>query len=183
MTKSSATRAKKRGAATLEMTLVGIPLIFTLVSIFEISRGMWMYHTLTYAVKEGTRYAIVHGVNCVNNPPAVLNSCQVSVSQVAQVIENAGVGLDPGATTLTFCAPSVAAGGTCASPCTLSACQSGTNTTTTWPPTTNNAVGQTIEIDIKTPFNSALAMFWPGWAPVAFTKVNLGANSTDEIQF
>ena len=40
----------------VEMTMVGIPLIFMLLAIFEMSRGMWMYHTLSYAVKNGVRF-------------------------------------------------------------------------------------------------------------------------------
>src|SRR6266849_3318008 len=77
------------GSATLEMTLVGIPMIFVLISIIEVSRGMWIYHTLSYAVREGTRYTIVHGVNCKTSP----NNCAVTVGQIATVIQNAAVGL------------------------------------------------------------------------------------------
>lgn len=86
------------------MTFVGIPLILTLVSIFEISRGMWIYSTLAYAVKDGVRYASVHGVNCINNPPGVTNSCEIHISDVAATIQNAGVGLDPATTVVTFIA-------------------------------------------------------------------------------
>jgi Flp pilus assembly protein TadG len=47
---------KERGGTSLvEFTLVGIPMIFLLISTFEVARGMWEYHTLAYAVKEGTR--------------------------------------------------------------------------------------------------------------------------------
>src|SRR5215471_18790761 len=57
-------RNRQRGGSSLiEFTLVGIPIIFVLISTFEMSRGMWLYHTLAYAAREGTRYAIVHGVN------------------------------------------------------------------------------------------------------------------------
>ena len=40
------TRNRLRGSATIEMALVGIPIIFTLSSRFEMARGMWIYHTL-----------------------------------------------------------------------------------------------------------------------------------------
>ena len=39
-------RSRCGGQSLVEFTLVGIPLIFVLISVFEISRGMWMYHTL-----------------------------------------------------------------------------------------------------------------------------------------
>jgi len=101
------------------------------------------------------------------------------MAQLAQIVQNAGVGLDPGTTSLTFCAPSRSVGGgSCLAACKLNACPA-----TTWPPTGANSVGQTIEIDITVPFNSALAMFWPGWKPVTFMVATLGASSTDVIQF
>jgi len=37
---------------------------------------MWNYHTIAYAVKEGARYASVHGSNC-----AAPNTCQVTVAR------------------------------------------------------------------------------------------------------
>src|SRR5271166_3255262 len=85
---------RRSGSSTLEMVFVGIPTIFVLISVFEMARGMWIYHTLAYAIKEGTRYAAVHGQNCnpTVNPG---NNCQVTVGQIAQVIEHAAVGLDP----------------------------------------------------------------------------------------
>jgi len=166
-------RRSRRGSTTLEMTFVGIPLIFTMISIFEMSRGMWIYHTLAYSVKEGVRYAIVHGVDCYYNPPAVLNNCQVTASQVAAVIENAGVGLPPTTTTLTF----ISAGGSVT--CTLA----GTGCGSIWPPAGANAVGQTIQINITTPFKSALAMFWPGTHNGSFAVTQFAASSSDQIQF
>ena len=52
--------------------------MFALISIFEVSRGMWIYHTLAYSVKNGIRYASVHGIDCfntANNP----NDCLVEM--------------------------------------------------------------------------------------------------------
>jgi hypothetical protein len=157
------------------MTFVGIPLIFTLIMTFEISRGMWMYDTLAHAVKEGVRTAIVHGQNCVPNPPTLNNNCTLTIANIASVIQNAGVGLDLNNTNLTF----ISAGTTNAT-CTLSGCA---NNVTTWPPSGANMVGTTIEIDITTPFRSALAGFWPGSKPVSFSVTTFAANSTDRIHF
>jgi hypothetical protein len=140
-----------------------------------------MYHTLAYAVKEGVRYAIVHGQN--SDPNFGGNSCQVKMGPattagtVASVIRNAGVGLDPKATILTF-----TAAGASSAPCSLDA----TTTpcpTTFWPPAGRYGVGQTIRIDITTPFPSAIAMFWPGSKPVSFAGGVFGASSSDNIQF
>src|SRR5712691_796245 len=100
MTRQRSSKSRRRGQAMLEFTFVGIPIMFVLISIFEISRGMWVYHTLANSVKAGVRYAVVHGQNCGQNG----NTCQVHISDIAQKIRDAGVGLDTGdgKTKLTF---------------------------------------------------------------------------------
>jgi hypothetical protein len=182
MNPSRKNRQKRLGQTLVEFTFVGIPVLFVLISIFEISRGMWIYHTLAYSVKVGVRYASVHGVNCVNttdNP----NSCTVNIGpatapaagalpSIAYVIQQAAVGLQPTKTTLTF-----NANGTITT-CTMSTCAA-----TQWPADPNNAVGKPIRIDIATPFTSALAMLWPGASPVKFSSGTLGASSQDYVQF
>jgi len=224
------TRFRRRGSATIEMTLVGIPIIFTLISIFEISRGMWMYQTLAYSVKVGMRYAIVHGASCdptINNG---INDCIVGVKDVASTIENAAVGLLPQDTLLTF-VPGITSAATCPTVPALSSCtpcymgsSSGSVTGTfgtypgclsltipapphatspanQWPPEgssqNENSVGQPVEIDIRTPFRSAIAMFWPDQKTVNFAATApqcldathkfgvtcFGSTSTDDIQF
>jgi hypothetical protein len=180
----------ERGATTLEMAMVGIPLIFMLISVFEISRGMWMYHTAAYAVKNGVRFAIVHGIDCVNtadNP----NKCPTTISAVATLIQQSGVGLDPAITLLTFTPGTTTAtptscylrSGGSAPYGSFSACST---YTTTWPPDSAgvyNGFGKPIRIDIKTPFFTALTMFAPGSKPVSFALVNMAATSLDYIQF
>ena len=72
----------------IEFVLVGIPIIFILISVFELARGMWLYHTAAYALREGARYAIVRGNNCNLYP----NNCAVTVAQVASRIRDSAVG-------------------------------------------------------------------------------------------
>ena len=156
----------------LEFTLVGIPMIFVLISIFEISRAMWNYHTLAYAIKEGTRYAVVHGYNCSADP---LNSCQVTVGQVAQRIQNAGIGLDATQLNLTF----TSSGST--TTCRLNTCL--TNATA-WPVAPIDIPGTPISISASVPFQSAIAMFWPGaGAGANYGTFNFTSASQDIIQF
>ncbi len=167
----------------IEFTMVGIPLLFILVSVFEISRGMWMYHTMAYAVKTGVRYAITHGINCVGNATnsslSNPNNCTITAAQVAAWIQNNAVGVDPTKATLTFTSASSSF------TCTLgTTCTSCANCTSVWPPysstitTSDDFVGQPIEIDIKAPFNSAVAFF-----SARFANFTLGATSKDYIQF
>jgi len=185
MNKPCRKRGKSLGQTLIEFTFVGIPIIFILISIFEVSRGMWIYHTLAYSVKVGVRYASVHGVNCVNVPVSNPNDCTVNIGpatapgagtlpSIAYVIQQAAIGLDPTKTTLTF-----NANGTTTT-CIMSACTAGGGA---WPPDPNNAVGKPIRIDITTPFNSAIAMLWPGAKVVRFASGTLGASSQDYVQF
>lgn len=167
-------RARIRGNSMVEFTLVGIPLIFILISTFEMARGMWMYHTLAHAVKAGTRYAIVHGQNCSILP----NSCSVSLSQIATVIRTNGTGLPGDTVTLTFTPPS----GT-ATTCTLNNCIAN-YTTGYWPPNGANSPQSKVTISGVYPFKSAIAMFWPGAGHASSSGTfNLWANSRENIQF
>ena len=168
-------RRRTCGSTLLEFTLVGIPLIFVLISTVELSRGMWTYHTLSSAVKQGTRYAVVHGQNCALPP----NTCSVTISQIATRIKTVGVGLPASDVTLTF----TTSAGT-ATTCTLSDCIAN-YTTAAWPPSTANAPGLKIKIVGVYPFRSAIAMFWPGAGRASSGPgvVNLAGRSRESIQF
>ena len=72
---SNRRRRQRGGSTVIEFTLVGIPMIFVFISTFEMARGMWIYHSLAYAVKEATRYASVHGASCTTSP----NTCGVTI--------------------------------------------------------------------------------------------------------
>lgn len=166
------TRKENRaGSAMLEFTLVSIPILFALISIFEISRGMWIYSTLANAVKEATRFAVVKGSNCATLP----NACTATVSDVAKRVQSGGVGLIPANLSLSLTSDS----GTIN--CRLDSCL--TNTTP-WPPAVANAKGQPIQITGTYPFQPAIAMFWPGaGGPTSFSVFNLPASSRDIMQF
>ena len=188
----------QRGATTIEMTFVGIPLIFILISVFEISRGMWMYNTAATAVREGVRFATVHGVNCVFTG-GIPNQCDVTANDIVRVIRTGlgngsthslnygptgagSVGLVETTTDLTFTSASGTL--TCKLDGSTGACNS------QWPPgppafpnANDNAVKQFITISIKAPFRSAISMFWPGSRPMQFGATNLSASSSDTMQF
>jgi hypothetical protein len=174
-------KPRRSGQTLVEFTFVGIPVMFTLICIFEISRGMWIYTTLNHSVKEAVRYAIVHGQNCGING----NSCQVALgpavnhcngtnSTIAEVIQCAGIGLDPTKTQVRFTSTQ----GTTAW-YNLNAVPA----TTPWPPANGNSSGQAITIEMQTPFTTALSMLWPGASPVKFASGTFGASSSDQIQY
>jgi hypothetical protein len=176
------TRTRRRqsgGNSLIEFTLIGIPVIFVLISVFQMSCSMWLYHTLALAAKEGTRYSIVHGVNCSLNG----NTYCVTVSDLAAVINSAARGLDPNQMTVTL-TPSQGS----ATTDTLANLISGpTYSAATWPPSSPNganAVGQPVTISLVYPFNSGISMVWPGSKPTdPHGRLYLPASSTDVIQF
>ena len=156
-------RSKAKGNTVIEFTLVGIPVIFALISIFEMSRGMWMYHTLASAVKDGARFAIVHGNDC-NLPPS---NCAVRIRDISQRIRDYAVGIPPEEIqNVTFTSSTRTV--TCA---TLAAClATGGEGNTYWPAAAPGATADDggeaimgyVQITAQYPFRSALAMFWPG---------------------
>jgi len=166
-------RNHERGSSMLEFTLVAIPIIFVIISILEISRGMWSYHSLVFAVKHGTRFASVHGQNCATAP----NACTVTTGQIATLIRNMGAGLEATRTNLTF--TSRAGSFTCR----LDNCVTRGDV---WPPAASeaNLVGRNVEIQGTHSYQSLVTLFWPGaGGPMTFGAFNLPAASREQIQF
>lgn len=174
----------RRGNTLIEFTLVGIPLVFILISIFEISRGMWLYHTLAYAVREGARFAIVHGNNCNLYP----NNCAVTIRDISNRIRDQAVGFVPAqvrnvrfrSDTREVACP------------TLEDClKAGPLGDTYWPagaPGSEEDVGGNrgarIEISAEYQFRSAIALFWPGASRGRnFPTFLLPASSKERIQY
>jgi hypothetical protein len=164
-------RSNRRGASLLEFTLVGLPAMFTIISVFEMSRGVWMYQTLAHAVREGTRYTAVHSENCANWP----NTCGATVGSIAAKIQQSGGALMGPELTLTF-----SAGGNSVS-CAMNDCL---QDVTQWPPVGANTRGMDVDIRGEYVFRSTLAMFWPGAGRGMNGGVfRLPASSREKIQF
>jgi hypothetical protein len=179
---------RRCGNATIEFTLVAIPLLCVLISTFEMARGMWLYHTLAYAVKEGVRYAVVRGQNSPNQVP-LGGSGTLPQMPICQYIIQQGPGLVPHQVTLTFHSatqPDITAtadscpttgnwppGGTFAAPQT-----SGGNTIV------DNQAGQSISINATFSFQSAILMFWPGVpGGIQFPSFTFPAKASETIQY
>ena len=176
----------RHGNTLIEFTLVGIPLVFVLISIFEISRGMWVYNTLAHAVREGVRYAIVNGPNCRSSSnwcvqPTGSTNGSTTIGDVAIRIRTQGTGMDPNLLRLEMKWASNTQVSIIAPENTLAAL---TSNGTLFPPSTSVMRIDDVWITGKYPFRSALAMFWPGAAPVRFQPVIwMSADSRDKIQF
>ena len=174
----SARRRNRGGNSLLEFTLVGIPLMFVLISIFEMSRGMWIYHSLAHAVKEGTRYTAVRGQNYVR-----LTGTTVTYRQVCNDIVASAPGLIANQLSLTFTSFSGSNG-----PYTADSCPA-----TAWPPVgvdgngndlIDNQPGEPVSISATYPFQSAISMFWPGKTKgIQIPTINFPSAATEVMQF
>lgn len=155
--------------------MIGIGLIFVIISIFEMSRGMWIYHTLAHASKEATRFLIVHGPDCQKH---VSCAADATFATMANRVQYHGAGLVPTDLQIQVYANGTQILGSGGGYVTLSSLSGSTGI---WSATTYR--GQPVQVGLRYPFRSALAMFWPGTSPVRFSLVNLGANSWDTMQF
>jgi Flp pilus assembly protein TadG len=164
-------QSSRKGQALLEFTLAAVPMIFLMISVEEMSRGMWIYTTLAHAVKEGTRYSVVHGADCAQ----ANSSCPVTLGQVASRIKHAGVGLDASRFNVVL---QTAGGSQSCAP--LSSCLSNG---TTWPSSPDNSIGLPLTVSGTYPFNTALSMFVPGAGSIHFGSLNFTAASQEEIRY
>ncbi len=173
----------RSGSTMLDFTLVGIPLIFILISIFEVSRGMWVYHTLAHAATDTARYAAVHGQYCVDGSLTNIVKCPVPIATLAAYFRDAGVGLLPDQVQVTFTTGSRTV--TC-NP--LQSC----DTKTDCFPAAADCVsqdpdsfsGSPVTVTAVYPFASAISMFWPGGGKgIVFGTFNLPASATENILF
>ncbi|HZT29909.1 MAG TPA: TadE/TadG family type IV pilus assembly protein [Bryobacteraceae bacterium] len=167
-------RRNQRGSAILEFTLAGIPSLFLILSVVQLSIAMWNYVTLAHAVRAAARYAAVHGNGCSSGG----NSCATTVGLITGRLAADGIGVpsDTASATLTTASGQTQ---TC-SP--ISSCF--TNSTV-WPPASNNdnMPGQIFTISAQYSFPSAIGMLWPGAQHLMFGTIQVGASTTQIIQF
>lgn len=150
-------KKQQRGSAVVEFVLTGIPLLFITIGIFWMSLGMWHFHTLQYASKVTAAYISTHGASYVS-----AGGTSIKVKDVANVLAAQAVGVTPSAITATFTA------GNTTKTCRLDLCQA--DSTTVWPPTTDNTTGTDIKVKAVYTFLSAFAMWTPGNSAVSFAN-------------
>lgn len=180
-------RSHERGNAFLEFTLVGIPLIFILISIFEVSRVLWQYNTAAHAVREAVRYASVHANNCAVLP----NTCTVTIQQIAQRLAYHGAGVVPADllnVQFIWGEADQPAAFTCPD---LQTCLNGGGPAAQYwpgPPPGAASVGggffqMPITIRAEYRMRSAIALFWPGSRGVRVGNFFLPVSSTEMINY
>ena len=161
---SARRRRGVRGSQMLEFALIGIPFIFLILAIVQMSIGMFTYNTLASAVDLGARYASVRPKG--------------SVGSVAKQIVGNSPGLLPGNLSLVM---SGTVNGVSANVATCLASSCVSQMGTVFP--TGTALADTVTISGTYPFATPLAVFWPaeGVLHLAGT-VTLGATTTQLIQ-
>ena len=84
------------GQALVEFSLAVIVLMVLVIGVVEAGRAVWNYNTLSNAVREGSRYAIVHGGAAADPAGPTPNNAQVELQ-----VEQFASGLDTGDLTVT----------------------------------------------------------------------------------
>jgi Flp pilus assembly protein TadG len=82
--------ADDRAQSLVEFAFV-LPIVLLMVlGLFDLARAVWQENTLAYAVREGTRYAIVHGSTAAT-PIGPCASC--SIAAINAVVTGAAIGV------------------------------------------------------------------------------------------
>jgi Flp pilus assembly protein TadG len=162
-------RKPTSGSSVLEFTLTSIPIMFVMIGIVQMSIAMWNYHTLNEAVKVTARTAAVRGADCAST------ACAMTVGGITQMINTRGIGLSSSSLDVTL---TDGDGSLTCNP--VSTC---TSSSTVWPRSGGNSVGQVISISATYPFSGPLAMFAPGAGHSAFAPLTFSAISQQVIAY
>jgi len=160
----------RRGSTMLEFTLIGVPLICTLFSLFWMALGMWQYHTIAEAVNSTTRAASVHGKGCAGK------TCATTVGSVARQIASNALGIPDSQMNVTLY--STATNNISCNP--ISNCYSNS---AAFPSVSGNDTSSTVTISATYQFTPAISFWTPWGGGVTFHPVVLGANSSQPIVF
>lgn len=163
---------RRRGNALIEFTLLGIPMIFILVSIVSVSVDMWEYQNLAWATDQTARYATMHGATCGQNG----NSCTANVGTMANYFISAASALNSGSVAVSFTDGSGVA--TACNP--VNSC---TANSTQFPGASYNSVGSDIKVTATYNLSNPIALFWPSGGSVAARSFTVGATSRQRIEF
>jgi Flp pilus assembly protein TadG len=75
-----------RGQALVDATLAMIPFLMLLFGVIELALGLYTYHFISYAAREGTRYAIVRGSSCTS----VAEGCPATQASIQSYVKGLG---------------------------------------------------------------------------------------------
>jgi hypothetical protein len=156
-------RDRRRGTSLLEFAFTGPALIFMTISTFQMSLGMWHYHTLQFAVKATGTYQAQHGSDCGGT-----NNCLLKVKDLAAYLKTKASGVTPSSVYMTFKSVSSSDHSTALTTKTCMLTDSVTPSagcdqdTTQWLPSSNNSPGSEFEIQAAFQWSPMIGMVAPG---------------------
>ena len=160
----------RRGNTLIEFTLLGIPMIFIMVSVVSVSIDMWQFLDLPYCVEETARYVTTHGQGCSQNG----SNCLITVGNVAAFFESQTAALDPSQVNVTLTDGS---GSTNCNP--VSACGA---SSAQFPNAGYNSPGSDVKVQATYVLKNPIAMFWPPDKDGSH-DFTVGATSRQRIMF
>jgi len=164
-------RSQRSGSTLIEFTLVGIPLIFMMMSILMTAIGMWQFESLAYGAQSTARFIAMHGRTCTQDG----NSCIVTVSDVAAYFSGQTIALDPAKANITLKSASTTTSCRPIASCIGNSAQ--------FPSAADNGVNFDVTVTASYGVVNPLAMFWPGTTPVGSGTFDLYATSRQRITF
>ncbi len=78
---------RQSGAAIVEFALVFMLFLVLSMGLFEMGRAMWIYTTLSHAVRQGARFAMVRGADAMSPVTPATNA------EITQVVRTSAIGL------------------------------------------------------------------------------------------
>lgn len=77
------------GASVVEMALASVVVMGMLIGVIYMSLGLYTFHYISDAAREGSRYAMVRGsASCTNTPG--LTNCNALNTQIQTYVQNLG---------------------------------------------------------------------------------------------
>jgi Flp pilus assembly protein TadG len=159
----------RRGNSLLEFTLCAVPLLFAVLSLAQMSMGMWYYHSIAAAVKVTARTATTRGKY------AAAAGRVLSVGDTARLLARNAIGLAPeklnarfqSNTTTLDCNP-------------VSTCYANAGN---WISLSGNDIGTDVTVTASYPFTAPIPMWVPQAGGVQFGTVTFQARSKQIVVF
>ncbi|HEX5234258.1 MAG TPA: TadE/TadG family type IV pilus assembly protein [Silvibacterium sp.] len=141
------------GGTLVETALSASILLAVMMGLFEMFLALYSYHYVSYAAREGSRYAIVRGSKCINLP-----DCGISSDDVQTMVQGLGFpGIDSTSVVVTTTWYSASA----VTPTTWTVC-----------PSVCNAPGNLVKVSVSYPYPLTLPFI---------KKMTLSLSSTSEM--
>ena len=95
MIQHSRRRNADKGTALVEFSLAAFTILVLLFGIIDVGRAAYAYDWVSNAARLGTRFMIVRGTNCPNNPVLLPGGCPATAQNLSDYITNAsGTGIN-----------------------------------------------------------------------------------------